>query len=62
MDEPAYSSTGPGPAPVVVPSKGPRQEEPWDVGPSNPQGRDAEVVRVLTDLRDEHGVLRLPPR
>ncbi|MGV9912601.1 SCO7460 family lipoprotein [Streptomyces tendae] len=29
---------------------------------SDPQGRDAEVVRVLTDLRDEHGVLRLPPR
>ncbi|MFJ6071189.1 SCO7460 family lipoprotein [Streptomyces sp. NPDC093065] len=29
---------------------------------SDPRGRDAEVVRVLTDIRDEHGVLRLPPR
>ncbi|MFK4540911.1 hypothetical protein RKD29_000507 [Streptomyces tendae] len=29
---------------------------------SDPRGRDAEVVRVLTDIRDERGVLRLPPR
>ncbi|MFD8453311.1 SCO7460 family lipoprotein [Streptomyces coelicoflavus] len=29
---------------------------------SDPAGRDAEVVRILTDIRDEHGVLRLPPR
>ncbi|MFA3875540.1 SCO7460 family lipoprotein [Streptomyces sp. MMCC 100] len=29
---------------------------------SDPKGRDAEVVRVLTDIRDEHGVLRLPPQ
>ncbi|MDU0252132.1 hypothetical protein RVN83_02245 [Streptomyces sp. PU10] len=28
---------------------------------SDPAGRDAQVVRVLTDIRDEHGVLRLPP-
>ncbi|MZG16926.1 hypothetical protein GTY44_26175 [Streptomyces sp. SID5914] len=28
----------------------------------DPQGRGAEVVRVLTDIRDEHGVLRPPPR
>ncbi|MFF9100612.1 SCO7460 family lipoprotein [Streptomyces rubrogriseus] len=29
---------------------------------SDPRGRDAEVVDVLTDIRDERGVLRLPPR
>ncbi|MET9354561.1 hypothetical protein ABZY14_16480 [Streptomyces sp. NPDC006617] len=29
---------------------------------SDPQGRDAEVVEVLTDIRDERGILRLPPQ
>ncbi|WP_308401264.1 SCO7460 family lipoprotein [Streptomyces sp. AC512_CC834] len=29
---------------------------------SDPKGRDAEVVRILTDIRDERGVLRLPPQ
>lgn len=29
---------------------------------SDPRGGDAEVVDVLTDIRDERGVLRLPPQ